>query len=134
MKTYVLDASALIAFLQKTPGAYKVNELLKEALQERAKVLMSAVNYGEVYGKILRQNGHDEALTAIQAVSPLPIEVLDATTQRACHAADVKAKHKLYYADSFAAALAVEHKATLVTSDSDFRKLGHGFPVVWLKA
>jgi predicted nucleic acid-binding protein len=36
-------------------------------------------------------------------------------------------------ADSFAAALAIEHQATLVTSDSDFRKLGHGFPVVWLK-
>jgi len=46
----------------------------------------------------------------------------------------VKAKYKLYYVDSFAAALAIEHKATLVTSDSDFRKLGHGFPVVWLKA
>jgi predicted nucleic acid-binding protein len=133
MKTYVLDASALIAFLQKTPGAYRVNEILKEALQERAKVLMSAVNYGEVYGLILRQNGQEQALTAIHAVSPLPIEVLDATPQRACKAADVKAKYKLYYADSFAAALAIEHKATLVTSDSDFRKLAHDFPVLWLK-
>ncbi len=133
MKTYVLDASALIALLQKTPGAYKVNELLKEALQERAKVLMSAVNYGEVYGKILREYGPEQALTAVQALSPLPIEVLDATPQRACRAADVKAKHKLYYADGFAAALAIEYKATLVTSDSDFRKLGHSFPVVWLK-
>ena len=53
MRTYVLDASALLAFLQKTPGAYRVNEILKEALRKHAKVLMSAVNYGEVYGKIL---------------------------------------------------------------------------------
>ncbi len=45
----------------------------------------------------------------------------------------MKAKFKLYYVDSFAAALAVANKATLVTSDSDFRRLGHGFPVVWLK-
>lgn len=133
MKTYVLDASALIAFLQKAPGAYRVNELLKEARQERAKVLMSAVNYGEVYGRILRERGPDQALLAVQVVSPLPIEVMDATPQRACKAADVKVKHKLYYADGFAAALAIEHKATLVTSDSDFRKLGHSFPVVWLK-
>jgi predicted nucleic acid-binding protein len=44
-----------------------------------------------------------------------------------------KARYKLHYADSFAAALAIEHKATLITSDSDFRKLGHDFPVVWLK-
>jgi predicted nucleic acid-binding protein len=134
MKTYVLDASALIAFLQKTAGAHRVNELLKEAQQERAKVLMSAVNYGEVYGTILRERGPDQAFLAVQVLSPLPIEVLDATPQRACKAANIKVKHKLYYADSFAAALAIEHKATLVTSDSDFRKLGHGFPVVWLKA
>jgi predicted nucleic acid-binding protein len=72
-------------------------------------------------------------MMAAQAVYPLPIEVLDATTQRAFQAADMKAKYKLYYADSFAAALAAEYKATLVTSDSDFRKLGQGFPVLWLK-
>ena len=133
MKTYVLDASALIAFLQKSSGAYKVNELLKEAMQGRAKLLMSAVNYGEVYGKILRERGEEQARMAVYAVGPLPIEILDATPQRAFKAADVKFKHKLYYADSFAAALALEHKATLVTSDSDFRKLGHDFSVVWLK-
>jgi predicted nucleic acid-binding protein len=134
MKTYVLDASALFAFLQKTRAAYRVNELLKEAIHGRARVLMSAVNYGEVYGKILREHGPEQAVTVVQAVSPLPIEVLDATPQRACRAADVKAKHKLYCADSFAAALAIEYSASLVTSDSDFRKLGHSFPMVWLKA
>jgi predicted nucleic acid-binding protein len=134
MKTYVFDASALFAYLRSKPGALKVNELLKEARRGRAKVLMSAVNYGEVYGKILRDSGPEQALTAVYAVSPLPIEVLDASRPRAFQAADIKAKYKLYYVDSFAAALALEHKATLVTSDSDFRKLGHAFPVVWLKA
>jgi predicted nucleic acid-binding protein len=133
MKTYVFDASALFAYLQKIAGASKVNELLKDAVRGSARVLMSAVNYGEVYGRILRDHGPDQAHTAMQVLSPLPIEVLDATLQRAFQAADVKAEFKLYYIDSFAAALAIEHKATLVTSDSDFRKLGHGFPVVWLK-
>ncbi len=45
----------------------------------------------------------------------------------------MKAKYKLYYIDSLAAVLAIEQKATLVTRDSDFRKLGHGFAVAWLK-
>jgi hypothetical protein len=27
----------------------------------------------------------------------------------------------------------MEEKATLVTNDSDFRRLGHGFSIVWLK-
>lgn len=134
MKTYVFDASALFTFLRDRPGASKVDELLKEGRREHARLLMSAVNYGEVYGLILREFGPDQALTAMHAVKPLPLDVLDATPLRACQASDIKARYKLYYVDSFAAALAVEHKATLVTSDSDFRKLGHGFPVVWLKA
>jgi predicted nucleic acid-binding protein len=134
VKTYVLDASALFVFLQNKPAANKVNQLLKEAIRERAEILMSAVNYGEVYGAILREHGQDRAAATISAVKPLPIRLVDATPQRAVHAADVKAKYKLYYADSFAAALAIEHKAALVTGDSDFRKLGHGFPAVWLKA
>ena len=133
MKTYVLDASALYVFLQNKPAANKVNQLLKEAVRERVEILMSAVNYGEVYGAILREHGPDRATATMSAVQPLPIRLVDATPQRAVHAADVKAKYKLYYVDSFAAALAIEYKATLVTSDSDFRKLGHGFPVVWLR-
>ena len=133
MKTYVFDASALIAFLQGKPSAARVNELLKEGVQGRVDILMSAVNFGEVYGVILRERGPDEAASAINAVRPLPIRLIEATPERALQAADVKSKYRLYYVDSFAAALALEYKATLVTSDTDFRKLGHGFPVVWLR-
>ena len=134
MKSYVFDASALFSYLQEKPGALKVNALLKEAIRGRAEVLMSAVNFGEVYGTVLREHWRDRARATMNAVQPLPIRFVDATPQRAFLAAEVKVKYKLYYADSFAAALAIEHKATLVTSDSDFRRLGHGFPTVWLKA
>lgn len=133
MKTYVFDASALFTFLQKKPGALRVSHILKDAMRGNARILMSAVNYGEVYGRILRDHGLDQALATMRAVGPLPVEILDATSQRAFQASDVKARYKLYYVDSFAAALTLEHKATLVTSDSDFRKLGHAFSVVWLK-
>ena len=133
MKTYVFDASALFGFLQKRAAANKVNELLKEALRGRADILMSAVNYGEVYGGILREHGLDRAVATMSAVHALPIRLMDATPQRAFRAAEVKSKYKLYYVDSFAAALAIEYKATLVTSDSDFRRLGHDFPMFCLK-
>jgi predicted nucleic acid-binding protein len=132
VKTYVFDASALFIFLLKQAGSDKVSALLKEAMHGRGRILMSAVNYGEVYGSILRQHGKDRALAIMSAVKPLPIELMDSTPQRAMQAADLKAKYKLYYVDSFAAALAIEHKATLVTSDSDFKKLGQGVPVMWL--
>lgn len=134
MRTYVLDASGLIAVLIKTPGALKVNELLKDALRGHCRILMSSVNYGEVYGKILRDHGQDDARRTISRTSALPIMLHEATTLRCFRAAEIKATYKLYYADAFAAALALEHKATLVTCDSDFRRLGHGFPILWLKS
>lgn len=134
MKTYVLDASALLAFLQNKPAANKIDELLKEAIRGRIDLLISAVNYGEVYGAILRAHGPDRAASAMSAVRPLPIHVVDATPERAFRAAEIKTTYKLYYVDSFAAALALEYKATLVTSDSDFRKMGHGFSILWLKS
>ena len=87
-----------------------------------------------VLGKVLRDRGIDKAMQSMIAVGPLPIEMQDATQQRALRAAEVKVKYRMYYADAFAAALAIEHKATLVTGDNDFRKLGQSFPVVWLKA
>jgi len=43
VKTYVLDASALFAFLQNKSGAQKVNGLKKVAVQEPENSLMSAV-------------------------------------------------------------------------------------------
>jgi predicted nucleic acid-binding protein len=133
LKTYVFDASALFAFLQRKAGALQVNEILKQAIRGRAEILMSAVNFGEVYGAVLRQHGAERAQAIINAVQPLPIVLVDATPPRAFRAAEIKTKYKLYYVDSFAAALAIERKATLVTGDSDFRRLGHAFPTVWLK-
>jgi predicted nucleic acid-binding protein len=134
MKTYVFDASALLIYLQKKSSAHKVNELLKQALDGRADVLMSAVNFGEVYGIILRDHVKDRALAVMTALRSLPIRLVDASPARAFYAAEVKSTYRLYYVDSFAAALAVEHKATLVTSDKDFQKMGHSFPILWLRA
>ena len=133
MKTYVLDASALFAFLQHTAGGPKVSELFKEAAKLRVRILMSAVNYGEVYGRVLHDGRVVEAARARSVVTTLPLELVDVTPEGAIRAAETKVTHRLDYADSFAAALALEHKATLVTCDLDFRKLGHGVGVVWLK-
>lgn len=134
MRTYVLDASALLAFVTEKPGAGKVEEFFREAMRGRAQILMSVANYGEVYANILREHGHDKARAALTVIYPLPITLENVTAQRALRAAEVKTTYKLYYIDAFAAALALECKGTLVTSDSDFRRLGHSFPIVWLKA
>ena len=133
MKTYVFDSGALLALFESCPGTHKVNELLKEAHRGHSRILMSCGNCGEVYGKILRDHGTNQALWARSATRSLPIELYEVNEQRAVNAQDLKTKYNLYYVDSFAASLAIEHKATLVTNDSDFKKLGRTVPVVWLK-
>ncbi len=134
MVTYIFDASAVVAYVLDKPGASKVENLLNQAMHQRCEILMSAVNCGEAYGVALREYGPDRARSVFGAIHRLPIRFIEATLQRCCHAAEIKTTYKLYYADSFAAALALENKATLVTSDSDFRRLGHNFPVLWLKS
>jgi hypothetical protein len=37
------------------------------------------------------------------------------------------------YVDSFAASLALDHKATLATGDGDFKVVGNSIAIPWLK-
>jgi len=54
----------------------------------------------------------------------LPIAVIPADLDRATRAAALKQKHTLAYADAYAAELAIERGALLVTADSEFAKVG----------
>jgi hypothetical protein len=69
---------------------------------------MSAVNYGEVYGGIPRVRAGRGALELTRCKFAAD-RGIGRDTQTACRAAEVKAKHNLYYADSFEQGLDV-HK------------------------
>ena len=51
----------------------------------------------------------------------------------ALRAAHIRAEHPLAYADAFAAALAAEKNASLVTGDPEFRALEGAIPIQWLR-
>ena len=122
MKTYVLDASALITFFENRAGAEQVEELLAKAAEAKRPLLMSAVNWGEVYYSVWRARGEPAAAAKLQEIAQLPIQVIDVDMELARLAASLKAQHNLPYADCFAAALAQARKATLVTTDKDFER------------
>jgi len=132
MKAYVLDASALMAFFEDRPGAEKVEELLAKATETRRSLLMSAVNWGEVYYSIWRAHGGKVAAAKRREIAQLPIEVVGVDMELAKLAASLKAEHNLPYADCFAAALAQARKATLVTSDKGFEYVGPALKIVWV--
>jgi predicted nucleic acid-binding protein len=129
-RRYVLDANALISFVEhRRVAAEKVRDLLAEALRQDVPLLMSAVNWGEVLYIVWRRHGELKARIAEGTLQQLPIVVMSADQLRASRAAALKHKHSLGYADAFAAELAIERSAWLVTADPDFRKVGKALSV-----
>jgi len=132
VKSHVLDASALMSFFEDRPGADTVEELLAKAAEAKWPLLMSVVNWGEVYYSIWRTRGEQAAAAKLQEIAQLPIQVFDADMELAKLAASLKAQYNLPYADCFAAALAQARKATLVTSDKDFERVGTTLKILWV--
>lgn len=129
-RRYVLDANALIGLFENRPGvAMRVRRLLEEAFRQELPLFLSAVNWGEVFYIAWRQHGEGNAREAEVKLRQLPIVVIPADLERATRAAAVKQKHGLSYADAFAAELAIERGAWLVTADPDFEQLGKALSV-----
>ena len=131
MKRYVLDASAVMTFFEDRLGAEKVENLLEGAAEKQRFLLMSVVNWGEVYYSVWRTHGEDAANEKLKQVAQLPIEVIDVDMPTTKLAASLKAGHKLPYADCFAAALAQQRKAALVTTDKDFAHVEKQVNILW---
>ena len=129
-RRYVLDANALIAFFEERRGtAQKVRHLLSEAARLDAPLLMSAVNWGEVFYIAWRWHGEAKAWEAEARLQEMPVAVVSVDRERASRAGALKQKHGLGYADAFAAELAIERGAWLVTADPEFSKVGKGLSV-----
>ena len=128
---FVLDAYAVLALLGNEAGADEVTAIVSAPQNE---VLMSAINVGEVHYILSRRAGPDRARAAEDAVYGHPgIRVAEATRDRIRAAAAVKAAGGLSLADAFAASLAQEHDAVLVTGDPEFKPLeSRGLRVQWL--
>ena len=133
LRRFVLDANAVIALLEDRPGsAQRVRRILEDASRNQMSVLLSAVNWGEVFYIAWRLHGEVHALEAEAKLRQLPIVVIAADRDRATRAAAIKQRHGLGYADSFAAELAIERGGWLATADPEFSKVGKALSVYTL--
>ena len=129
----VLDSHALLKLLRDEPGAETVSQILERAGERDQPVHMTEVNYAEVQYIIRRKDG-DAAWTAIAGeLKAAPIEFHPVTRALADTAAGFKARIRFSLADAFAAALAKEKKAELVTGDPEFKALAKEISIRWLK-
>ena len=128
----VLDASALMVYLEKEPGYEKVKDLFIKSAESDKKLLMTAVNVGEVYYVLAKNHGLKEAEEILHLIHTFPIEIVPIDLTLAKQAALFKATKKLPFVDSFAAALAKLRKGELVTSDKDFKAVEGEIKIVWV--
>lgn len=131
MKRVVLDASAVMAFFEDRAGAEKVEELIGLAVSGKRGLLMSVVNWGEVYYATWHERGREAAQKTLAEIAQLPIEIVEADLELTKLAAEFRAQHKLPYADCFAAALARDRKASLITTDRDFSNVERQVDILW---
>ena len=128
----VLDAHGLLVFLEKEPGFERVESFFITAVEKDNYLLMSAVNFGEVYYIVLRECGEGKANEIERIIKTLPIKIIDVDMQLAKEAGRFKALHKLSYADCFAAALAKIHKGEVITGDKEFKTLEKEIKILWV--
>ncbi len=129
----VLDSYALLAFFRDESGSETVKALLRRAADSGLSLMMTEVNYAEMQYIIRRKDGDDLWAETARVLESLPVEFHPVTRALADMAADFKAHYKLSLADAFAAALAKEQKAELITGDPEFKALEKEIRIVWLK-
>jgi predicted nucleic acid-binding protein len=132
MKDYVLDANAIVRYFKvgNAIGGEKVQDLFLQAQRNQAHLSMSVINMGEVLSILIKNLGEQRALHYIRVLQH-GVTMVEANVNQTIQAATLKHQYKLGYADSFAAALALASRATLVSADPSFESIGK--PLKWMR-
>jgi len=94
---------------------------------------MNDINIGETFYILARERGMDQAEYFIDAILPsLPITKMGNTLIEVIHAAKIKARYPISYADCFAVATAIREKASIITGDPDFKHVETIVKIDWL--
>ena len=131
-RAIVLDSWAVMAYLEDEASAEKVADIIADAHEEKIPLLMTVVNAGEVWYILAREASVPEADASVRQLRQLGIEFVDADWDLAHEAGGFKAKHKMSFADCFAAALAKQRKAHLVTGDQEFKQVQQEITIEFL--
>jgi predicted nucleic acid-binding protein len=132
-RAYVLDSWSLMAFFEDEPAGETVANIIADAHEHNIPLMMTTVNAGEVWYILAREVSEAAADQSIKDMHELGIQFCDADWKLANEAARLKTVKKMSFTDCFAAALAVQHKGSmLVTGDKEFKQVEEMVKVSWL--
>jgi uncharacterized protein len=135
MATKILDSWVLMALFHDEPAAEEIEKLIQKADAGTHRLLMSVINWGEIYYSVMRGASQESAEQKAKEIAAMPIELVpvEADLHMVREAAIFKATHKMSYADCFAAALAKTKNAELITGDPEFKAVESEIKIGWLK-
>jgi predicted nucleic acid-binding protein len=113
----LVDSSGWIEYLADRPHA----EAFAPYIEGRKRLLVSAIEFYEIYKVIRRDLSEERAIEAVAALHRAEIAPVDES--HALEAADVALDHGLAMADAIIYATARRFGARLVTADADFEGL-----------
>ncbi|HLQ25732.1 MAG TPA: type II toxin-antitoxin system VapC family toxin [Acidiferrobacterales bacterium] len=131
-RAIVLDSWAILAYLEDESAGQQVADIIANAHEHGIPLMMSTVNAGEVWYILAREISDAEADKGIDDLRQLGIEFIDADWKLARLAGTFKSKNRMSFADCFAAALAKENKAELITGDREFKQVESEIKISWL--
>lgn len=132
VNNYLLDSFAILRFIQKEPGDEQVKAILEDVRVGKACAMLNVINMGEVIYSVQRRFGLQFKLDVVVNISRLGIVILPVPNDLVFRAAELKARFAMSYADTFAVASSIEHNATLVTGDPEFRQVEHLVKILWI--
>jgi len=131
-RPFIFDSYALLKLFQKEKGYEKVAQLLEEVRKSGATKYLNAINLGEIIYSTKREFGDQKKLEVLANIERLDFNILPISNNLIYEAAEYKAQYNISYADCFALASAIEHKAALVTGDPEFKKVEQLVEIVWI--
>lgn len=133
MAGYVLDTSALLAFIQEEPGGEQVLEILGSRVggevhepashasdYDRPPVYLPFMSLMESDYRLRRRVGPWESARLLRMIRAWPAELVESSEDWRGEAARIKAEHSLSLADAWIAALAILRSARLVHRDPEY--------------
>lgn len=115
----------------RQPATDLVGGLLTEAENGRIRLLMSAINVGEIYYFLRKNQSEDLAESWRESSRTLPVTIEVPASDDIWNAATLKSRFPIAYADAFAAALALKYNCPLVTGDPELRRVDE-LEVEWI--
>ena len=133
MEKIVFDSHAFMVYFMREAGSSRVVEWILKGRANKCSILLSVVNWGEIYYSIARAESEQKARDCLVVIDELSVHIVPADQELTLQAAGLKSRYALSYADCFAAALAKREDCPVLTGDKEFRVLPTDIKIIWIQ-